>query len=606
VGKRWVAVAVVVASACTALHYSTTSQQSIVVSNNPFHFPTGGSQAFTISAASFTDSDSLQSVTLSNCNSQWSLWLDPNDPLPTNICGSGAPMAAPGISLCPHSYTFYATFVPTLPGLSSCNVSIVSTDNSGSGISMDTLMLSGSGSGLEGIAVSPEKIEFGDVEAGNPSTPTTVTVKNLGSAAITVSGSLTAGEFSVMGNYTSFNLNGMGSATFPVTCTPPSVGTYVGSLDFSSGQYSGSVSLTCNGIMSSVNIAPTQVNFDSALVGRAPDPRSVRITGGPAGATVDVVTLDATAVAAGVTITGNPAGMPIGNGQDIVLAYSAAAVHASGPLGLLSVKVSSDTNPRNIAISGEALLGGVGTNPASVEFGAVCAGNKVMKDVEVYASEPGTVSVQSLMPPSAPFEAMTFDVLPKQLVGNHGGQSMTVRAAMMPTAAGDFGDAFALNSNVPNAGTTEVQLHGVALAGGIAATPDMVHFGTASLGTTTAIKQVQFTNCGTTDLAFTGVTLDGVDAQDFTLIGANAPRVIKPTESEVIMVVMQPRTSGFKTAQLVIAHGAGTTIAELDGTGEGDGNITDRETYYACSTGRGAGAWPIAFALLLLRRRRRT
>jgi hypothetical protein len=613
VGKRWVAVAVVVASACTALHYSTTSQQSVVLSTYSYTFPGPGSAPFTVSATSSSDSDYLQSVSMT-CSSHWSLWLDPNDPFPVHICGSAGSGGSAisqddGLNMCPHSYTFYANFQPTSPGQYSCNVTVVSMSAFGSGSSTQILMLTGSGSGSEGITVSPEKIDFGDVQINTQSSPYNyVVVTNNGSAALTVNGSLDNSAFAVTGNsnYTSFSLGSNASSSFSVTCTPPLVGAHAGTLTFTdtSGQYTGAVSLACNGINSTVNVAPTQITFDKTLVGSPPKEESVRITGGTVMTTIDTVTLDAAAIAAGVTFVNNPQGLPVGTGQDIVLAYSAAAMHAAGPLGSLSVKVSSDTTARNIAISGEALLGGVGTNPASIEFGAVCASSKVTKDVEVYASEAGDVMVQSLTPPAAPFEATAVDVLPKGLVGNHGGQSITVRASMVPTVAGDFTDAFTLTSNVPNAGTTEVQLHGIALSGGIAATPDLVHFGTTSIGTTSSIKQVQFSNCGTTDLAFTGVTLTGTDATDFTLIGANPPRAIKPTESELIMVVMQPKADGFKTAQLVIAHGAGNTTVDLDGTGEG-GENKERETYYACSAGRGAGLWPIAFALLLLRRRRR-
>jgi MYXO-CTERM domain-containing protein len=169
-----------------------------------------------------------------------------------------------------------------------------------------------------------------------------------------------------------------------------------------------------------------------------------------------------------------------------------------------------------------------------------------------------------------------------------------------------FEDKVALTSDVPNKPTTEVPVTGVVLAGGIAATPNVVNFGTAAIGTTTSIKEVQLTNCGTGPLMFNRASIAGRDAGDFTLIGAHAPRLLQPTESEVFMVVMQPESSGYKMAQLVIEHGEGMTLADLDGTG--DGMLTggkDRETYYACSTGRGAALWPIALALLALRRRRR-
>ena len=614
-GQRLIAVAVVVASACTALHYSTTSQRAVVVSNNPYHYSQPGSAFFVVSAQGSGDDDIIDSIVFDNCSSQWTLiFNDPQGPPPgPQVCG-GLSMPSGQLftdfAACPRTYQFGVGYAGTVPGLSSCDVLIYTSKNGGSGSAsgIATLMLSGSGAGPTGISVMPSMINFGDVQMGSQSSPSQVTVKNNSTTAIvTVNGTLTgAGVYAATPNtYNSFGLGPGSSQVFDVTCTPPAINSYPGSFSFTSGSSSGATTLTCAGINSTVTITPTQVNFQSTLVGRPPPMRSVMIGGNPA-AVLDSITLDAMALASGVSISGtNPQGMPIGTGQSVVLAYSAAAMHAQGPLGNLAIKVSTDAAPRNVAIAGEALLGGVGTNPASVEFGAVCAGGNVMRDVEVYADEPGDVMLMSLTKPAAPFDAIAVDPLPRMLGGNHSGASVTVRAELDATTAGDFADAFALNSNVPNTPTSEVQLHATVLAGGIAATPDIVHFGTVMPPMTSSPKMVQLTNCGTGPLMFTGASITGVNAAEFTLIGSNPARTIPPTESEIFMVIMQPDNGGYKTARLVIGHDAGGTNVDLDGTGDGDGNNKERETYYACSTGHTTAWWPIALALLALRRRRR-
>jgi len=609
VGKRFFAVVVVIASACTALHYSTSSQESVVVSQYSYFFPTTGSQSFTISAGGGSADDNLIDVRLEpSCNSQWSLSLDPLKPFPYRICGGTVLTvngSGSGMSLCPTTYTFYANFNASQQGTSTCAVAIETTDNLGSSSETQYINLSGSGSGQMGISVLPSSIDFADVQILTVSGSANVTVKNLGSGFITVNGNLSGdvNTYQIGAGYQSFGLGSGSSRAFAVTCTPSLVGPHAGTLDFATTGSVGSASLACNGIDSTVNITPSQVNFDPTLVGRAPPRKTVSISGAST-AMIETVSLDAAAQATGVTITMNPQGQQVGGGKQVELDYSAMAMHEAGPLGTLSIKVSVDANPRSINLAGTALLGGVGTNPASLEFGAVCAGSKVTKDVEVYANEAGDVIVQSLTKPAAPFDAMAVDTLPKIVAGNHSGPSITVRASLMPTGEGEVRGAFALVSNVPNRAPYEVQLHGTGLAGGVAATPDLVHFGIASAGTTTSIKEVQCTNCGTTDLMFNGAALAGRDRGEFTLIGVNPPRVLAPTESEIIMVVMQPTTPGEKQAQLVISHAQGTTPVDLDGTGEGGSN-KERETYYACSTGRGGSPWLIALALLALRRRRR-
>ncbi|HEY5946052.1 MAG TPA: choice-of-anchor D domain-containing protein [Kofleriaceae bacterium] len=612
-GKRLLAVVVVIASACTALTYSVTTQKSIAISNNPYMYPGPGTQMFVLSPQNPGDDDILQSIDFDNCSSQWKLdtTIDPQQPvLGAHVCsgtiGSAQLIGGDDLVSCPRNYTFAVQYAGTLPGISSCNVLINSTPaNMGSAINQVTLMLTGSGSAVGGISVTPMVLDFQDVQINTLVTSTTkIQVTNNGSAgSATVTGVQTGdAAFTISPSITSFSLGAGSSALFNVSCQPPSLGQHSGMVTFTSGTSVGSTQLACNGIDSMVTVTPTPVTFPNTLVGRAPPNQTVTIAGF-GNAVIESVTLDSDAIAAGVTIVSNPAGMTVGAGKNVVLGYSAAAMHAAGPLGVLAVKVDVDMTPHNVGISGQALVGGVGTNPASVDFGAVCAGDKVTKDVEVYADEPGDVMVMALTKPTAPFDAVAVDALPKQLNGNHSGPSVTVRASLMPAMPGNYMDSFAVTSNVPNMGTTEVQLRGIGLAPGIAATPNVVHFGTAAMGTTTSIQQIQLTNCGTTDLDFMSVAITGGFAGEFILIGANPPRTLKPTESEVFMVAMQPHAPGYKTAQLVITHSAGTSTAELDGTGEG-GN-KDRETYYACSTGHGAALWPIALALLLLRRRRR-
>ncbi len=609
-GKRFIAVAVVVASACTALHYSSTSQSSVHISNNPYTFNGPGSQAFVVSPATSGDDDTIVSIT-SQCSSQWKINtnIDPQ-PIPgARVCGYGSGSVtalAPSLAACPVNYMFSVEFFGTQPGTWNCAININTMSNLNTSSATKTLVLTGYGSGSSGIAVSPTTLEFRDVPITTTSSPSKVTVKNNGSASDAVTWSISGSAFAVSpapGN--SIGIGPGSSADFFVTCTPPALGTYSGVLSFTGNVNSGSAALNCNGRISTVILTPTQVEFDNTLVGRPPPKASVTISG-EGSAFIESIMLDAAATAAGITIDSNPQGQSLGSDHEVVLAYSAAATHEAGPLGTLSIKVTTDTDPRVVAISGQALLGGLGTNPADVNLGAVCVSSTVMESIEVYASEAGDVVLQQVTPPAAPFVAEAVDELPKSLSGNHTGPSATVRVSLAPTTAGEFRDTVTLTSNVPNTPTTEVQLRGVGLAGGISATPNVVHFGTAMMGTTTSIQEVQLTNCGTTELAFESAQITGMSASEFTLIGANPPRTLAPTESEVFMVVMQPDSPGAKVAQLVLQHSEGTTTADLDGTAEGQVDTKDRETYYACSTGRGTAAWPIMLALLVATARRRS
>lgn len=612
-GKRILAVAVVVASACTALQYSMTEQESVSVSNNPYQFNGPGLMTFIVSPKGSGDDDTVLSVAGSGCSSQWTVLPSPNVPLPTRVCGSGsggsggsATALADDAVTCPHNYSFDVMFAGTQPGTSACSVLITSMPFAGSGTSTETLVLTGIGSGSSGISVSPSEISFGSIQVNQTSMSKTVTVTNNGSASVTVTRTLTGSAFSVSPNGTSFGVGPGSSAFFGVTCTPPGLGSQSGELSFSGGGSDASTKLSCDGIDSPITIAPSSLTFTPTLVGRPAPNETVEIQGEQT-AIIQNVSLDSAAIAAGVTIVDAPApNTQVGFLQTVELAYAANTMHAAGPLGTLNISLSTEQGPRSVPLSGQALLGGVGTNPGIVDLGGVCIGDTGMKDVEVFASEAGDIVLQQVTPPSAPFAATVQDTFPMPLRGNHTGQSATVHVTVTPTAPGELQDVLELTSDVPNMAVTDVQLHAIALPAGVSATPDSVHFGTTAPGTTTSIKEVQLTNCGTSDLMFTGASLAGANASEFTLIGAYPPITLAPTESQIFMVVMQPDTAGYKTAQLVLAHDGTTTIANLDGTADGDvASGKDRETYYACSAGRGAAGWPIALVLFAVVRRRR-
>lgn len=119
---------VVIASACTALHYSWTQQTAIVISNNPYTFEGGGTQTFIISPSGSGD-DYLQSIETDNCSSQWALdtKIDPQQPvMGARVCSaqSGSGSGNNLFSACPANYQFAVRFEGTQPGTSSCNVKI--------------------------------------------------------------------------------------------------------------------------------------------------------------------------------------------------------------------------------------------------------------------------------------------------------------------------------------------------------------------------------------------------------------------------------------------------------------------------------------------------
>jgi hypothetical protein len=254
-----------------------------------------------------------------------------------------------------------------------------------------------------------------------------------------------------------------------------------------------------------------------------------------------------------------------------------------------------------IAISGEALGAQFGTTPATGDFGPVCAGTPAMLNVAVYASNEAPIQVTSVTPPAAPaFDVTNLVAALQPLRGNE----ETVSVTVSPTDSGEYDDTFVINSNIPGMAAHAVPLHALVLAAGVSPTPDVVKFGVAMVDVPTLAREVVVTNCSDSAITIRGGSVLGGEPGEFAPV-SEAAAVLEPAERHAILVVMTPKANGARRADLVLDVEGGPPISvPLEGEGFGVAPI-DRETYYACASGRRDLAWPVAVVLVVLTRRRR-
>lgn len=597
----------------------SVAQEVAVVSDNPFTFTMSQqTHTFVVGTQFPTDNDMILSIqpNAATCPN-FRLGLGPS-PFPARVCGGS------GGAGCPAQFAFPVTY--TGASNESCTMDI----NWSSG----PVALGGSGTAklnlnsaisAPAMSVAPAIIDFGQVTSGTASTANMVTVTNTGTVALLLSG-MEAGSnpavfpVSPVGTATlTSHMLGVGSAeVFRVTCTPPlSIGaiTYTASLEVTANTTMGAIMktsmFTCQGVVSGLTVVPTQVAFPSTLVGRPPPDQTVRISGS-ATTQLSSIILDAAAINNNVVIqTAPPPGTAIGAGVSITLHYAATQAHDLGPLGKLIIR--TPTEAREIAISGEALVGSIGTNPASVDLGAVCVGSTAGIDVEVFANAAGSVTVTRPPQPVAPFAYTSSATFPVQLPGNHLGNAV-LHVTAAPTSVGDFSGSLRLPNDIPGISLVTVPLTATGAAGGVAATPELVQFGTIAPNSSTANQAVTLTNCSKANVQVTAALLTGQDAAEFALVGpANPAMTLKPGDHETFLVVMSAHDAlGDKSATLRIEHDGVATEVQLEGTvssGSNNKGTADRETYYGCQVGAGSGgAVPGVLVLATawsLRRRRR-
>lgn len=615
-----IALTVVCGSACIALETQLASEtQAVAVVNvdNPYVFTVSQQpHTFKVTTASSTEIDDVTGIRFDNAFGCQNFRLVAPT-LPAHICGGSAFQSG-----CATDVAFDVTYTGT--GTESCNVAIDWTGGSGSGSGValaesgtSYLRLSSDVS-APSLSVAPAAIDFGQIGSNTPSAPQVVTVTNTGNVALFVNpaalGAIPTAFTVTPAASLVAHMLAVGSAeNYTIVCTPPAATTYSAALRFTAGSIVKMANFTCQGVTSGIGISPNPVAFMPTLVGKAPPDQTVTITGGSA-TKISSVTLDATAVANNVVIRNPP--MPDitipSSGVPITLHYAADKPHDTGPLGKLIIRASSDSQPREVTINGQALVGSIGTNPANVDFGPVCVNTTAVRDVEVFANAAGAVVLSRPDPPGAPFAFAASTGLPVTLQGNHVGGT-TLRIAAMPTSAGEFSATLQLPTDIPGGQPYPLPIQMNAAPRGVGATPQVLQFGSVGRNTSTSGREVTLTNCGPDKLTVTAASITGTDPGEFVIAAPSNPAVtLQPTEYLTFLVVMSAHdVIGDKSALLHIEHSGGTTDVQLQGSvGAASTTSKDRETYYGCRIASGSssglpGALVVMTSLVMARRRRR-
>lgn len=624
-----------VAACIEAEHLSQTGQKAVVFLPAMYYTfgnvqvgtgsATNPDPYFTIRAQSQTDNDYVTSVAMvqPGCGSDFSLDL-PAATLPYDVyCSSGSSAFAGGstVTSCTYvDYDFGATFHPSQSGAQTCEVDVSTMPSGSTTVTVTPVYLYGSGVAASySMAVNPTSIDFGDVPLGTTSGSQGFQLVNNGGQPFMVTGANSdPTHFLVTPSPTGpFSLPVMGFQPFGVQCQAGSTAApYQATVTFSTASTQGgltkAITLTCNAAATSVTASPNPVNLGTHLIGDGGQTTNVTITniGGTA------VTLGnfrfAGTPGTEVTYAGTPSTIVLGagSGTNIAVTYVPASERDFGPLG--SMVFDANGTATTVPLVGGAHTGSIGTNPAALDFGTVCAGSTASLDLAVFANAGGDIKMAAPTGPGAPFSAALGSGMPPITLMAHHANEATITTTAAPAMGATPGDAKAtlmINTNIPGGAMVPIDVHALVLAGGVAPDKDVIHFGPNDVGKPSPVQMVTLTNCGASDITLVDVGFAGSNADEFAVVSpADVHVTIPKTKSQQFLILMNPKTVGAKTAQLDFGYPGGPSLVALDGTGIGSGDTggtKDRETYYACSVGSPGGLIPLAAVGLLLRRRRR-
>lgn len=164
-------------------------------------------------------------------------------------------------------YVVGGTASPNFPATYNTYQWVYQGTNAGSNAFLTKISLSDA----PAVALSPQQINFGSQPLGSPSTPVFVTLTNVGTATLNISGISSGTDFTQTNSCGGFISGASASCTLQVGFTPSSVGLQTGQITINDNAGTGSqnITVTGNGVLSGGSLVfnPVKLTFAPQTVG---------------------------------------------------------------------------------------------------------------------------------------------------------------------------------------------------------------------------------------------------------------------------------------------------------------------------------------------------
>ena len=416
------------------------------------------------------------------------------------------------------------------------------------------------GTGTEPVlAVSPGKIQFGNVKVGQ-STTQAVTLVNDGNVDLVLSAAQISGSgFAMSGLTFPSTISASKNLSFNVKFTPSGTQGMTGSIKFVDNAPNSTQSVDLAGTGTSENAAlvatPGSVSFGNVTVGSS-GTQSVTLTNSGASA---IGISQAAATGTGFSISGlSPMTLNAGQTTNFTAKFSPTATGSAAG----SVSITSNASNPTLSID----LAGVGTqphlsaNPSAVSFGSLAVGNSSLISVTLTNTGTGSVAVSSGSASGA-----SFSISGLSAATLNAGQSTSFNVKFAPTVAGAASGSVSIVSNAPGS-PLAISLSGTATQSqpGLTINPTNVPFGNISVGSNTS-QNITLTNSGNAVVNITGAAASGTG---FGLSGLGT-QSINPGASLTFAATFAPTTAGNVTGSISVLSNAPNSPAVITLSGAG-------------------------------------
>jgi hypothetical protein len=413
--------------------------------------------------------------------------------------------------------------------------------------------------------LNPTSLNFGSVTVGSSSAKSVV-ISNSGGVSMTISQITSSGTgYTVSGFSLPIVLTAGASTSFNVNFAPTTT-----------GNASGSVSLTGNGSNSPVNLPltgsgaaapvaqltanPATGNFGNVTVGSSSS-QSISVTNsGTISVTISqIVTSGAAFSLAGVNV---PLTLNPGQSSTYIAQFSPTAVGSSS--GQISFTSNASNSPTLISLSGTGVAAPtpqLSVNATSLSFGSVTVGSSGTKSITISNSGNADLTISQITTSGNGFGGSGV-TLPLTLTP---GQTASYTAQFAPTTTGSVSGQISFNSNSPTNPAVSLSGTGVAApTAQLSVNPASLSFGSVTVGNS-GTQSITISNSGSANLTISQITTSGTG---FTGSGVSLPLTLAPGQTAIYTGQFAPSATGSASGQISFNSNSPTNPSvSLTGTG---------------------------------------
>jgi len=446
--------------------------------------------------------------------------------------------------------------------------------------SVDFTYTGGTTSTAPAVTLSPTSLTFASTTVGVTTAAQVVTVKNTGTAALTLTSETITGtnatSFLKSATTCSTSLAAGASCTVSVEFKPAAAGALTAALsiaDNASGSPQ-SVKLSGTGVAAgapAVTLTPTSLTFASTTVGVTTAAQVVTVKNtGTAALTLTSETITGTNATSFLkSATTCTTSLAAGASCTVSVEFKPAAAGALA--ASLSIADNATGSPQLVALKGTGVATATPTvtlTPTSIAFPATAVGaTSDAQIVTVKNTSTVTVTISSITVGGT--NATSFEEIGTCGATLAAGGSCSLYVAFKPASAA------ALTGTVSVADNATGSPQKVTLTGTGTAVPSVklsttsITFPTTLHGTTSTAVAVTLTNGGTSTLTLDSITLTGTNPTDFEELNT-CGATLAPAANCVVYVAFKPAAAAAYKATLSIADNGASSPQSVALSGTGD------------------------------------